>query len=164
MPRFLRYLRIAFSVTCLIACVLLVVLWVRSYWVQYRIICPAAGQGVIEVDSAAGVVWVQESDLLSAIKWNQSLYQFKLDNTYLAFVNDLRQKTCMGFARFDENLGLGAMVRPTVFPHWFLVLLSAAVAYMPWLPWSNRFSLRTLLIVTTLIAVLLGLIVYLAHR
>jgi len=27
-----RYLRIAFSVTCGIACVLLVVLWVRSYW------------------------------------------------------------------------------------------------------------------------------------
>src|SRR5436309_31493 len=32
MPRFLRYLRIAFSATCGIACVLLVVLWVRSYW------------------------------------------------------------------------------------------------------------------------------------
>ena len=30
--RFLRYLRIAFSATCLIACVLLIVLWVRSYW------------------------------------------------------------------------------------------------------------------------------------
>jgi hypothetical protein len=27
----LRYLRIAFSVTCGIACVLLIVLWVRSY-------------------------------------------------------------------------------------------------------------------------------------
>ena len=32
MRRFLRYLRIAFSVTCGIACVLLIVLWVRSYW------------------------------------------------------------------------------------------------------------------------------------
>ena len=27
-----RKLRIAFSATCLIACVLLIVLWVRSYW------------------------------------------------------------------------------------------------------------------------------------
>src|SRR4051794_41795509 len=27
-----RTLRIAFSATCLIACVLLIVLWVRSYW------------------------------------------------------------------------------------------------------------------------------------
>src|SRR5664279_2776254 len=31
MRKFLRYLRIAFSATCLIACVLLVALWVRSY-------------------------------------------------------------------------------------------------------------------------------------
>ena len=31
MKTFLRYLRIAFSATCLIACVLLIVLWVRSY-------------------------------------------------------------------------------------------------------------------------------------
>jgi hypothetical protein len=29
-PRFLRYLRIAFSATCLIACVLLIALWVRN--------------------------------------------------------------------------------------------------------------------------------------
>src|SRR5438067_2362540 len=35
MRRFLRYLRIAFSVTCVIACVLLIVLWVRSYrWID----------------------------------------------------------------------------------------------------------------------------------
>src|SRR5882757_8806445 len=31
MSRYLRYLRIAFSATCLVACVLLIVLWVRSY-------------------------------------------------------------------------------------------------------------------------------------
>jgi hypothetical protein len=31
MKRFLRYLRLALSATCLIACVLLIVLWVRSY-------------------------------------------------------------------------------------------------------------------------------------
>src|SRR5438045_3167272 len=32
MKRSLRYLRIAFSATSLIACVLLIVLWVRSYY------------------------------------------------------------------------------------------------------------------------------------
>jgi hypothetical protein len=37
MSRFLRYLRIAFSATCLIACVLLIVLWVRSYWWTYGV-------------------------------------------------------------------------------------------------------------------------------
>ena len=31
-PMRFRKLRIAFSATCLIACVLLIALWVRSYW------------------------------------------------------------------------------------------------------------------------------------
>ena len=44
-------------------------------------------------------------------------------------------------------------------PFWFLVMLSAAVGTIPWL--TYRFSLRTLLIATTLVAVVLGLIVWL---
>jgi hypothetical protein len=154
-----RKLRIAFSVACLIACALLIALWVQSYWVQYRIIYPTAGQGVIEVDSAAGVVWVQEYDLWSPIKSNRSVEQFKLDDKVLAVVSEVRPKTFMRFARFDVNLEM--MVRTTVFPHWFLVLLAAGLAYVPWLPWwSQRFSLRTLLIATTLVAVILGAIIY----
>jgi hypothetical protein len=46
-------------------------------------------------------------------------------------------------------------------PYLFLVLLAATLAAVPWIRWSNRFSLRTLLIATTLIAVALGLIVWL---
>jgi hypothetical protein len=44
-------------------------------------------------------------------------------------------------------------------PYWFPVVLSLVVAVAPWLRWSRRFSLRTLLIATTLVAVVLGLIV-----
>jgi hypothetical protein len=159
-----RKLRIALTVVWGSVAVLLIALWVRSYWVQYRLICPTVSKGVIEVDSAAGVVWVVESDLLSTIPWNQTLYQFKLDNKYLPYVHSLQQKTTMGFARFEEYLGLGGIKgRTTVIPHWFLVLVSAALAHVPWIPWSNRFSLRTLLIATTLFAVVLGLIVWLCR-
>jgi hypothetical protein len=42
-------------------------------------------------------------------------------------------------------------------PAWFVTLLSLASTVAPWL--TLRFSVRTLLIATTLIAVLLGLIV-----
>ena len=50
------------------------------------------------------------------------------------------------------------------FPIWLLVSASFLVAAVPWLPWwSTRFSLRTLLIVTTLIAVGLALIMYFAR-
>jgi hypothetical protein len=39
-------------------------------------------------------------------------------------------------------------------PYWIPILLTITLAIIPWLRW--KFSLRTLLIATTLIAVLLG--------
>ena len=42
-------------------------------------------------------------------------------------------------------------------PYWFTVATFLIIATIPWLPW--KFSLRTLLIATTLIAVVLGLVV-----
>lgn len=50
------------------------------------------------------------------------------------------------------------------FPMWLLVAAAVVGAALPWLPWwSTRFSLRTLLIVTTLIAVGLALVMYFAR-
>jgi hypothetical protein len=43
-----------------------------------------------------------------------------------------------------------------ILPHWFLAVAATTLAYVPWLRWSKRFSLRTLLIVTTLVALVLG--------
>ncbi len=43
------------------------------------------------------------------------------------------------------------------FPHWWLVAIAVTFAALPWL--SLRFSLRTLLIATTLVAVGLGIII-----
>ena len=43
-------------------------------------------------------------------------------------------------------------------PHWFLIGVAAALASVPWLPW--RLSLRTLLIATVVLAVLLGLLIW----
>ena len=48
-------------------------------------------------------------------------------------------------------------------PHWFLVLFCASLAAIPWTPAVfriRRFSLRTLLIVTTLLAIALAMLVY----
>jgi hypothetical protein len=51
--------------------------------------------------------------------------------------------------------------RQLVCPHWLLIAGFTAVAVAPWIHW--RFSLRTLLIATTLVAVGLGLFVYAAR-
>jgi hypothetical protein len=44
-------------------------------------------------------------------------------------------------------------------PYWSIVVPTALLAGLPWL--SRRFSLRTLLVATTLVAAVLGLIVWL---
>ena len=39
-------------------------------------------------------------------------------------------------------------------------MLSASLAAVPWFRWSKRFSLRTMFITTTLVAIVLGLIAW----
>jgi hypothetical protein len=46
-------------------------------------------------------------------------------------------------------------------PDWLLIFISIAFAAAPWIRW--RFSLRTLLIATTLVAVVLGLVVWMSQ-
>jgi hypothetical protein len=64
--------------------------------------------------------------------------------------------------RFDS--GRLSLFRPwgfnsfLVVPHWVIVIVTASMMAAPWLRW--RFSLRTLLIATTLVAVVLGAAVW----
>jgi len=48
-----------------------------------------------------------------------------------------------------------------IIPLWSLVLITAAASTLPWM--RRRFSLRTLLIATTLIAITLGLTIYMTR-
>jgi hypothetical protein len=48
-------------------------------------------------------------------------------------------------------------------PMWLLTLMPICLSMAPWLRWSRRFRLRTLLIATTLVAVVLGLIVWMSR-
>lgn len=61
-----------------------------------------------------------------------------------------------GLARFTSHTAI-------LVPHWFQVVVFVLIAAVPWSPWSRRFSLRTLLIATTLLAVVLGLAVWSAR-
>ena len=100
-----RKLRIAFSVTCGIACVLLIVLWGRSQW------------------------------------WNERVADLSVRNQW-------------------QLLRYGAM-----FPHWILVLILGGLAASPFASRpTSRFSLRALLIVTSVIALGLGTIVFVARK
>jgi hypothetical protein len=156
MSRFLRYLRIAFSATCLIACVLLIVLWVRSYqnfggaWWDWA-------TDSLTIHSAFGhLVFVEEKEnkpQFAFPHWQLGAGSKPMIDPVNAEKDILNYHKSMGFG-WGDQWGQRFLMAP----HWFVAVLMGAIGGLPWLPW--RFSLRTLLIATTLVAVALGLIGY----
>jgi hypothetical protein len=141
-----RKLRIAWSVGCGIVCVLLIVLWVRSYW-----ICDIAYgwfgfPGYLQIDSNHGDIKLIANAEFMQPKWRYT--------SCVPSVNDR-----LWFAKLDTKSRFGWWLNVSV-PHWFSIVVTANIAAAPWFGWSNRFSLRTLLIATTLVAVMLGIIVW----
>jgi hypothetical protein len=150
MRRTLRYLRIAATAMSLMACVLLVALWMRSYtWCD--IFC-------LRIDGKPDQ-WLQSLDgKLTydgrgplAIKKRFEWIIHPAENWRRS--EDWATKPVLGF-----QWSIGGYPRPMI-PHWFPTLIFAALAVLPWLHW-RRFSLRTLLIVMTVAAVLMGAIAY----
>jgi hypothetical protein len=74
---------------------------------------------------------------------------FELGSDFWLEPTDVRLQT--GFIR-------GASFASVTVPHWSLIPLFACVVAATWIRWTKRFSLRTLLIVVTLIAVTLGIV------
>jgi hypothetical protein len=135
--RMLPLLRIAVSMVCGILCLLMIALWVRSYsyW-DYT----ANGS----LFSAAGRILVQkqiqarpENDTRSVMDYYTT--RFGTSGYRVRGVNVIAS-------------GNGAEV-----PYWVLDLLLVGVIGVQWFRW--RFSLHTLLLAVTLVAVVLGLVV-----
>jgi hypothetical protein len=156
-----RKLQIAWSVLCGIACVLLIALWVRSHRTCDRLHLPIS-------DSDRFIFESNQGRIMALFDWGGT-WQVGLEpdnpwgGSYLiegGVANDWPQITDYRFAILHG--------KPSgvfwIMPHWFPVLLLATSAVAPWyrrIRW--RFSLRTLLIATTLVAVVLGLVVYFAR-
>ena len=143
-----RLLNIA-SIVCLVLCVALMGMWVRSYQ-RYYMLSVVNPISSFRIDSGKGrlsSVFTTRSD-----SWSVGMETFS-------------------YSRVTPNpnsaLGFYAKFRPGQFdfdlPYWFLVLLSAIFALSPWIRSSKRVSLRTLLIATTLVAVVLGMIAWVDH-
>jgi hypothetical protein len=157
----LRKLRIAWSVMCGMLCLLLLVLWVRSYrWtdaVQYHV----AGKYMAGITSRQGVLcggWTRFTTNEYVEEWFGSSRW----HTMCRPSEPLRPD----FPRWRIGVEPVEYFAPTgIAPHWFPVVLLAALAVVPWTRWSPwRFSLRTLLIATTLVSLALGTIVWLTHQ
>jgi hypothetical protein len=152
-----RKLRIAWSVGWGIACVLLIVLWVRSYSCLDSFRYWTGISNTAAVDSKDDRIYFSMSPTGGANlepyigKRKRSEGETEILNTIIASENRF------GFGRYIDLTLVNTAT--FIFPHWFAVAVSGALATSVWVPWSRRFSLRTLLIATTLVAVVLGLIV-----
>jgi hypothetical protein len=144
-----RKLRIAWSVVCGIACVLLIVLWVRSYQ-NVDTLDWTTNKGELWVASCSGVCNFKRIDFERFGRFRGSYFVGHTGFTYEVRTPTMPDKTF----RWNHAAGYFELQ----LPDWLLLLAFAGFIPAPFI--RPRFSLRTLLITTTLAAVVLGLIVY----
>jgi hypothetical protein len=151
---------------CGIACVLLIVLWVRSYWQMDHVYGYTSPTAIMHFGTIQGQLvyrryqnsggegipsnWMPQSESVVEIARH---FQSGIPNDDEFYV--YRHSSRFGFGWLRDGFFM-----PLLLP----ALIASVFAVAPWLhqiPW--RFSLRTLLIATTLIAVLLGIIVWMTR-
>jgi hypothetical protein len=145
MPR--RLLNIA-SVVCRVACVMLMGMWARSYW-----LCDTVDgystSAQFTVGSTRGVAFCG-----NLVGFPVRLDLASLKSSYPVIYSP----AFLGFRyRYDS---------PRIFialPYWFLVLVAGSLSAFLWWRPALRFSLPVLLLVTTIIAAVLAIIVELNH-
>ena len=133
-----------------IVAVLVIALWVRSYW-HIDGLCYTGRVNYVRIGSQIGVV---------GFKWQPFEPGTKvLNKPGLALMT--------GAVRPDSGKPrIQWLWRPEVVlinvPFWLCATFFSVLTVAPWLCW--QFSLRTLLLATTLFALTLGTIVWLVHR
>lgn len=152
--RWLRSLRIAVSVFFGVVTVSLCALWMRSYWWLDAVQVGFGGRDTGHIQSFEGRVTTFRFEL-----WRQRGRQ-TFGSVPAKWVDSTQ-------ARREAYTGgpdwVAIKRTPSVIatiPHWLCAMFATVLAVSPWICW--RFSLRTMLIATTLVAVLLGLGVWLA--
>jgi hypothetical protein len=150
-PRLIRGLRIAWSVVFGILCVLLICLWVRSNgrWERFYIgITDSVGMVFQSGNCQLRFVWENfwDEPTVRLMRW-----------AYYSEPRDVNPSPGFGGFQYSGYEHI-KNARHFAAPHWFALIICGLAGVTPWLPW--RFSLRTLLIATTLIAVVLGLVVW----
>jgi hypothetical protein len=152
-PRLIRGLGIAWSMGCGLLCVLVIASWIRSYRVADSASLQITGTRSLNANSVQGVISIE------SMYWNEEITPFELNFDIEATPIDAAE-LLESRTSFDWEMARGADggSHELFLPHWCPVLLLAMFAAAPWFKW--RFTLRTLLIATTLIAVVLGLAVW----
>ena len=154
-----RKLRIAVSVFFGLLTVALCVLYASSDWRSERIVCSYAPKHYAMLETIAGHIYlhVRFTGLDSTPPSNPKTFIFRsrppTHEDLAASTNPLMRA---GFGAWYS-----ADFKYLAAPYWFAASSTGMIAAVAFLPWtSHRFSLRTLLIATTLVAVVLGGVVW----
>jgi hypothetical protein len=146
-----RKLRIACSTVCGIFCLLTIVLWIRSHRAEDRASCRLSSVG-IRLYSSRGWLVLFKNSTPGAGPYD---WDITLGSDYWLNPPDARLAYALPLSFFGRTT-----ISNISLPHWLLAMASVACATAPWLFRGRfRFSLRTLLIATTLIATVLGVAV-----
>jgi hypothetical protein len=152
-----RKLRIAFSSLCVLVSEFLIVYWIGSYNRPGGAKIRRADKEVI-LASVYGELGIS----ITKVGW-------RTDNWAYAYSNDVAEINQSSYPnvtgrRLPSKPRFRWNTTPTISyvgaPYWFLTIVAASLAAILWIRPSKRFSLRTLLIATTLVAVALGLIAW----
>ncbi len=156
----LRKLRIAFSVTCLIACALLIVMWVRSYSALESWLCWS-----LHIQSAHGKITVFETDIpaIAVIRQLDPTFNGYSKISFNRITPSVEPRLTLAIAGTNNAIVCINYHHFCVIPFWLAVSVTAVLPIPSWIKCLWRFSLRTLLIAMTLVALVLGLIVWAVH-
>ena len=147
-----RKLRIAWSVAWGVAYILLTIMWVRSYsHISYLLRVSPAGVST-RLGSGFGNVGFLHGNIVGDER-PRGWQIFSVPPAKTMQVADGGPFTKESSFKFDLSGG-PLVVRV---PYYVLISGCGVLLTLPWLRW--RFSLRTLLVATTLLAVVLGLVV-----
>jgi hypothetical protein len=145
----LRYLRVAVSVASLVACGFLIALWVRSLRAEDRLSGHFGTSFAFRIYSSRGCIVCYAPNMPfqpSNVPWHVAI-----GSEYWLGESDPRIASVPKLHYHREEMW-------ATLPHWFLLGTCMTLATVPWFPY--RYSLRTLLIGITAVAVGLGAIVY----
>jgi hypothetical protein len=152
----LRYARYAAAVLFALLAMGFVALWMRSRDTADLLICPVRGQHSIGLSSDEGVICagVSHAHPPDQTEWWAINYTDGDEDG-----GGFRWKRGV-IGAFGFEIANYAQVSAISLPHWFLALSSFAVAGLLAFKPITRFTVRGLLITTTLLAAMLGLAVY----
>jgi hypothetical protein len=162
-----RKLRIAWSVVWGLAAVLLIAVWLRSTHHLDVLFGPVYGSRNATISSGDGrltIVAFWSDPRGSMSQWTHQIYlvqNLPADRESRPSLGFKKRGPLLGFSSlqpakgngYTNDDGIGVIV-----PYWFVFLIFGMLATLSWT--TLRFTLRTLLIATTLVAVGLGLVAW----